>query len=288
MTTETIDNIEEMSASGTGAVMGAAKSEPDEKDKDVEDKLRSIIRESIRLYAKKKQMLSQEDLQEQKIRQAIRKILLSEKASKDPAPSSTLEGVMRSLLNNIVPQIRIDYMKLQTNEEERQGFKDYFYNAISQTIDVAHDQVNPEDTEKELEEQEKIVFKSDDPDFINGVSDGTDSAEGKQEEEKQDSKNISSYYDRGQNFGETAFNAIKDRIQNAVYSQIVPEEYPEFVKVLNANLQAWFKIWDTNRTEEEPVPEAEPELELGNGGSTDLDLTSPEEEIQEDFEIELE
>ena len=282
MTTENIDNIEEMSSMGAGAVAGATK---ETADKDNEERLRSIIRESIKLYARQKDLLSKEVVQEQKIRQAIKNIILSEKASKDPAPSSTLEGVMRSLLNNVVPQIRIDYMKLQTNEEERQGFKDYFYNAVSQTIDVAHDQMNPNNTEEELEEQEKVVFKSDDPDFINGVTDGTEGEQEKKEEGEPETRNISSYYDRGQNFGETAFNAIKDRIQNAVYSQIVPEEYPQFVKVLNANLQAWFKIWDTNRTEEEPVPEAPEEL---GGGVPDTSLASPEEEVQENFEIELE
>lgn len=288
MKTEAIENIEEMSAMGAGAVTGAAVASNEEEKDENEEKLRSIIRESIKLYAKKKDLLSSQDLQEQKIRQAIRNILLSEKASRDPAPSSTLEGVMRSLLNNIVPQIRIDYMKLQTNEEERQGFKDYFYNAVSQTIDVAHDQINPEDTDKELEEQEKVVLKSDDPDFISGVTDGTEGEEEKKEDGEPKAKNISSYYDRGQNFGETAFNAIKDRIQNAVYSQIVPEEYPQFVKVLNANLQAWFKIWDTNRTESEPAPQSLDGIEAAPEEQPMPELEPQDQEIQEDFEIDLE
>lgn len=286
MKQENIENIEEMSAMAAGAVEGAATSSADADEKEKEEKLRAIIRESIRLYAKKKEMLSTEDLQEQKIRQTIRKLILSEKESKDPAPTSTLEGVMRALLNNIVPQIRLDYMKLQTNEEERQGFKDYFYNAVAQTIDVAHDQLEPENTEEELEEQEKIVVKSDDPDFIGGVSDGTEEESSKEQgKEPEEEKNISSYYERGQNFGHSAFQAIRDRIQNAVYSEIVPEEYEEFVKVLNANLQAWFKIWDQNRTEEDQEaapesipdqPESQPELDLGS------------EELEEDFEIHLE
>lgn len=297
MTFDNTKNIEETSAMAAGAVEVSPQNKEEEQN---EERLRSIIRESIRAYAKKKQMLRKEELQEQRLRQAVRKLVLSEKASKDPAPTSTLEGVMRSLLNNIVPQIRLDYMKLQTNNEERQGFKDYFYNAVAQSIDVAHDQMNPEDTDQELAEQEKIVVKSDDPDFIDGVSDGTEPADEKKPEGKQSTKNISSYYDRGQNFGETAFTAVKDRIENAVYSQIVPEEYEQFVKVLNANLQAWFKIWDTNQTQDQTRPvdaaDQEPEAEAGlgevepetaSGDQQDFDLGS-EEPLEEDFEIELE
>lgn len=281
------ETIEEISAMANGSVAGGAVSAATGDDKEQEETLRTIIREAIRIYASKKEMLSPEQIQEQKIRQAIRNIILSEKASNDPPPASTLEGVMRALLNNIIPQIRLDYMKLQTNTEERQGFKDYFYNAVEQTIDVAHDQMNPDETEEGLEEQEKIVVKSDDPDFINGVQDGTEVVSDEKAEEKEESANISSYYDRGQNFGETAFNAIKDRIQNAVYSQIVPEEYPQFVKVLNANLQAWFKIWDTNQTADEERPlDQEPEQDLSADQDSELDLGM--DEIAEDFEIELE
>ena len=275
-----------------------------------ENNLRSVIRESIKLYAKKKQMLSAQNLQEEKLRQVIRKILLSEKESKDPAPGSTLEGIMRSLLNNIIPQIRLDYIKLQTNEEERQGFKDYFYNAVENIIELSHDQGN-EETE-ELEEQETLTLKSDDPDFISGVEDGTE-PEGKDEEAaapEEKNKDISSYFERGQNFGETAFGAIKDRIQNVVAAQIVPEEYNDFVKVLNANLQAWFKIWDQNRPSDQGTPEIPPTdtpVDQGVEAETEQDLlpneVSPEEpapaeeipaeepapeELAEDFEIELE
>ena len=263
-----------------------------------ENNLRSVIRESIKLYAKKKQMLSAQNLQEEKLRQVIRKILLSEKESKDPAPGTTLEGIMRSLLNNIIPQIRLDYIKLQTNEEERQGFKDYFYNAVENIIELSHDQGN-EKTE-ELEEQETLTLKSDDPDFISGVEDGTEpEIEDKEAAPEEKNKDISSYFERGQNFGETAFGAIKDRIQNVVAAQIVPEEYNDFVKVLNANLQAWFKIWDQNRPSDQGTPEVPPAdtpVDQGVEAETEQDLLpnedSPEEpapeELAEDFEIELE
>lgn len=264
-----------------------------------EGNLRSLIRESIKIYAKKKQMLSAQQLQEDKLRKAIRKILLAEKESKDPAPGTTLEGIMRSLLNNIVPQIRLDYIKLQTNEEERQGFKDYFYNAVEHIIELSHEQGGNE--VEELEEQDTITIKSDDPDFISGVEDGTEPEPkaDKSADEDQDKKDITSYFERGQNFGETAFGAIKDRIQNVVASQIVPEEYDEFVKVLNANLKAWFGIWDQNRPSDQTVPEiSSTDTPIDQEISTDPEVDEtppveepveePEEELAEDFEIEFE
>ena len=230
----------------------------------MENKLRSVIRESIKLYANKKQMLSAERLQEEKLREIVRKIIVKEgkrlvveKQSKDPAPASTLEGVMRTLLNNIIPTIRLDYVRLQTNQEEREGFKDYFYNAVEKIIQLSLDQRNTEEQPEELEEQDKITLKSDDPDFISGVEDGTeeDKPESSEKSSEESTKDITSYFERGQNFGQKTFGAIKDRIENVVFSEIVPEEYPEFVRVLNANFKSWFGIWDQNRTQDQEVPE---------------------------------
>lgn len=283
----------------------------------METKLRSVIRESIKLYAIKKNNLSARRLQEEKLREVIRNVLikegkkmLAEKQSKDPAPASTLEGVMRTLLNNIIPQIRLDYIRLQTNQEEREGFKDYFYNAVEKIIQLSLDQRNAEEQPEELEEQDKITLKSDDPDFIAGVADGTeeDTSKNGKKSNKKSTKDITSYFERGQNFGQKTFNSIKDRIENVVFSEIVPEEYPEFTRVLNANFKSWFAIWDQNRTQDQGIPEIpdqetpppeqalpaeEPAVEEPATGEVPPEETAPAEptgdSLQlEDFEIELE
>lgn len=280
-----------------------------------ETKLRSLIRESIKLYAIKKGKLSTERLQEEKLRELVRKIIVKEgkniiveKQSKDPAPTSTLEGVMRTLLNNIIPQIRLDYIRLQTNQEEREGFKDYFYNAVEKIIQLSLDQRNSEDQPEELEEQDKVTLKSDDPDFISGVADGTeeDSPKNGKKSNKKVTKDIASYFERGQNFGQKTFNSIKDRIENVVFSEIVPEEYPEFTRILNANFKSWFAIWDQNRTQDQGIPdipdqETPPPEEAMPTEPTSQDLSATEEPPAEtppeqtgdglqleDFEIELE
>lgn len=265
--------IKEISAMSAGSVAGHAGKKGSEEDMIKSSKrIRLFVREAIKIYSQKKKMLSAEQLSEQKLREFVRKTILSEKQSKEVAPGSTLEGIMRTLLNNIIPQLRIQYMQLQSNDEERQGFKDYFYNAVDQISDLTKDQRDAEEKGIEELEEEKITIKSDDPDFISGVEDGEEdtTSSSTKDDSAESRKDISSFFERGQNFAEKAFVSIKDRIQDVVASQIVPDEYPEFERVLNANLQAWFKIWDQNRTKESnsqlDVPQ-EPVEPLETGGT---------------------
>lgn len=262
--------IKEISAMSAGSVAGHAGKKEDMTKSS--KRIRLFVREAIKIYSQKKKMLSAEQLAEQKLREFVRKTILSEKQSKEVAPGSTLEGIMRTLLNNIIPQLRIQYMQLQSNDEERQGFKDYFYNAVDQISDLTKDQRDAAEKEIEELEEEKITIKSDDPDFISGVEDGEEdtTSSSTKDDSAESRKDISSFFERGQNFAEKAFVSIKDRIQDVVASQIVPDEYPEFERVLNANLQAWFKIWDQNRTKESnsqlDVPQ-EPVEPLETGGT---------------------
>lgn len=269
------ETIEEISAAGTGAVeVGVAVKKTDE-EKEKEEKFRLMIREMLSIYFSKKEEKRKQSIFEEKLRSSIRK-LLTEKESKEAAPESTLVGILRSLLNNIIPQIRLEYIKLQTNREERQGFKDYFYNAVNKIIEITNE--DELEQPEELEEESLKIKRSEKEGFIDDVLDGTEEDEESQDkssDNKEKSQNdIKSYYERGQNFGESAFNAIRDRIENVVAAQIVPDEYEQFVKVLNDNLEAWFEIWDQNTTKEEPVqPEtdvSEPEL--------DSDLAEPEQQ----------
>lgn len=279
------EEIQEVSAMSAGGIEAPANSLSKEEEDKKENKLRSMIREVLKAYVRNKQNLSKQEMFESKLRESIRNILL-EKQSKDPPPGSTLEGIMRSLLNNIVPQLRIQYMQMQSKDEERQGFKDYFYNAVENITDLTKDQRAAEEEEGSMELEElKLNFKPDDPDFISGVFDGSEEPEKKTKSTKGNSKkDISSYYERGQNFGEKAFMAVKDRIQDAVASQIVPEEYPEFEKLLNSNLQAWFKIWDQNKTNSSQPEPSQEQPEDEQPSELALDEVPPEEvALEEDL-----
>jgi hypothetical protein len=271
------ETIEEISAVGTGVVeVGAVVKKTDEKD-EKEEKFRLMIREMLSIYFSKKEEKRKQSIFEEKLRSSIRK-LLTEKESKEAAPESTLVGILRSLLNNIVPQIRLEYIKLQTNSEERQGFKDYFYNAVNKIMEINNEETVEKEQPEELEEESLKIKRSEKPGFIDDVLDGTEENEGSQDnnsDNKEKSQNdIKSYYERGQNFGESAFNAIRDRIENVVAAQIVPDEYQQFVKVLNDNLEAWFEIWDQNTTKDEPV---QPETDTPEQEEGDLSISSLEE-----------
>jgi len=286
--TEETEEIQEVSTmAGGGVQIGAVKKD----EEGEEDKLRSMIREVLKLYSVRKQNLSRQSVFEARLRESIRKLIV-EKESKDPAPESTLVGILRSLLNNIIPQIRLDYIKLQTNEEERKGFKDYFYNAVNKIIEITNEKGQETEVPQELEEKETLKLKSDRPGFIGDVFDGTEEPEDKKaggstKTEKEKAKDIQSYYERGQNFGESAFNAIQDRIQGVVASQIVPDEYQQFVKALNDNLEAWFEIWDRNAVKSQPQQDIEPEagpVEPAIEEPADESSLQNLEEVEIDFE----
>lgn len=272
---EETEEIQEMSAMAAGGVQIGATKAGKEDDEEKEDKLRSMIREVLKLYSTHKENLRIQSVFEGKLRETIRKLLV-EKESKQAAPESTLVGILRSLLNNIVPQIRLDYIKLQTNEEERSGFKDYFYNAVNKIMEITNEKGEDSEVPQELEEKETLKVKSDRPGFIGDVSDGTEEEKPAKDAPAGETgtKDISSYYERGQNFGESAFNAIKDRIQGVVAGQIVPEEYNQFVKALNDNLEAWFEIWDKNAVQS---PEAAPAPETEAPPAEDFDIENLEE-----------
>ena len=271
------ETIEEISAVGAGAVEVGAVAKKTDKEDEKEEKFRLMIREMLSIYFSKKEEKRKQSIFEEKLRSSIRK-LLNEKESKEAAPESTLVGILRSLLNNIVPQIRLEYIKLQTNNEERQGFKDYFYNAVNKIMEINNEEAVEKQQPEELEEESLKIKRSEKPGFIDDVLDGTEEDERSQDnnsDNKEKSQNdIKSYYERGQNFGESAFNAIRDRIENVVAAQIVPDEYQQFVKVLNDNLEAWFEIWDQNTTKDEPV---QPETDTPEQEGGDLSISSLEE-----------
>jgi len=276
------ETIEEISAVGSGAVeVGAVAKKTDEED-EKEEKFRLMIREMLSIYFSKKEEKRKQSIFEEKLRSSIRE-LLAEKESKEAPPESTLVGILRSLLNNIIPQIRLEYVKLQTNKEERQGFKDYFYNAVNKIIEITNE--DDLDQPEELEEEESLkIKKSEKPGFIDDVLDGTEENEESQDKNsnstEKNQNDIKSYYERGQNFGEAAFNAIRDRIENVIAAQIVPDEYHQFVKVLNDNLEAWFEIWDQNTTKDEPM---QPEIDTPEQ-EQDVSSISSLEESEIDFD----
>lgn len=280
---EETEEIQEMSTMSSGATQVAAVKGEKEDKEDKEDKLRSMIREVLKVYAIKKSSLSKQRIFEENLRKAIRNILV-EKESKEAAPESTLVGILRTLLNNIIPQIRLDYIKLQTNDEERRGFKEYFYNAVNKIIEITNEKGEDAEIPQELEEKETLKVKSDRPGFIGDVSDGTEEEIPKKQgkEPEKSVKDINSYYERGQNFGESAFNAIKDRIQSVVASQIVPDEYPEFVKALNDNIDAWFEIWDKNLTKNQKPQEQPSDIE-----STSIEEPAMNSDLETLEEVEI-
>ena len=103
-----------------------------------EFKLRKFIRKAIKLSERKrKQKIDNIVLEEQKLRQVIRK-LLSEgtpTADNDPAPhSNTGINVLEDLLKKIIPVVETDFKKLTTSADQRKSFRSHMVRAVEDAL----------------------------------------------------------------------------------------------------------------------------------------------------------
>lgn len=282
------ENLEEISSVAGGAVEGAMAVDPETLTE--EEQFRNAVREILNQYSKKTQMLSKsENLEEQKLRNSIRKYLTETKAS-DASLDTTWANVLRDLLNKIIPQMRISYTQLQTNMDERVGFQQKVldtYKELFYQID------NPEEQElKEQEEQEnnlsdteklKMIIKGENPDFFDDIKDGTEQTPTSSNSKKDKKTTVSQdSFEVGQVFAEDALRSSSGEVQRAYSSKISsPEDREKFKKTFFANLLSWFRIWDQNK----PISSSSEEETEKN--VEDLEQMTDSEPLEEEIEIEF-
>ena len=289
------EKLEEMSAMGAGAVSGVPV-------KGQEEALRKAIRRSIKVYSKNKNKVSQEQIKEQKLRTVIRNLLKEQEET--VSQNKTWMNVLSDLLNYMIPLMRDKYVQLQTNMDERQGFKDtvnvYFeqqFRQIDNTEEVEQEKLEEEEAEREANMSDvdkiKLRVKSSNPDFID-IDDGSSKGTPKQKKKEPEGKNAQSYQESGSQFAEEFIKSIGDRVRDD-YSRKIPAntDRDDFKRTFFSNLTSWYEIWDEN----EPVSGASEEF------SSDLEDTSiqepeeveqgdeippsPESELEEDFGLDL-
>jgi hypothetical protein len=278
--TESKKNLEETSVS-SAISMGPVATDTEE------DKLREVIRKSIKIYSRKKHSLRQENLQEQKLRNFIRILIKEQAEEQESAGNTTWKNVLGELLNYIIPLMREKYTQLQTNMTERAGFKDF----VKTYFDSQFDQIDNADAiakQKELEEQEnipkidqiKLRVKEKNKDFIDVDDKSQNNKSTKKKEEPEKQKDAQSYEEIGQTFAQEFVDLIGDSVKDN-YSKKIPAQdnsREEFKRVFFANIESWYEIWDENA----PVSQADDvpvEPELG-------DLSSPEETSNEPEDVE--
>lgn len=282
----TEEKLEEMSAVGAGSIAMSPSSSK-------EEALRQAIRKSIKIYSKNKNKTSQENLKEEKLRSVIRNLIKEQEET--VSQNKTWMNVLSELLNYMIPLMRDKYTQLQTNIDEREGFKQtvdtYFqqqFRQIDNTEEVEQEKLEEEEAEREANmsnvDKIKLRVKSSNPDFID-IDDGSNKGAPKQKKKEPESKNAQSYQESGAQFAEEFIKSIGDRVRDD-YARKIPAntDRDDFKNTFFSNLESWYQIWDEN----EPVSQSE-DLPVDTGdqemGSDDIAVDS--DMIDEEFEVDL-
>ena len=106
----------------------------DRKELIQEERLRLLIRKSIKTVNQKRMLEEQKEKEEQqKLRSYIIKLVEAEKNLAAPHPSTGI-NVLEDLLKKIIPQIEAEYKKLTTSHEQRASFQTHIVNAIQNSL----------------------------------------------------------------------------------------------------------------------------------------------------------
>ena len=254
-TIEEVEEIQEISTMGGGGVQfGPAttvKDDEEESKEKNEDKIRSVIREAIKLYSIRKENLRAQSVFEDKLRETIRKIIISEaKASKEPPPSSTLEGFLRTFLKNKLPSVKIEFNKLQDSNEEKYGFIETFMFGVSDLFKIPGVAEQPEEEELNEEEEDKKVkmrFGAFDDLGLDGEEQEQEEPEEPEEEDPMD-KGAQTDFDVGSRTGYTAVQELTSAIQD-LKKNIVPQNLENARSTLLRNFAGWIDQWTIDNDE---------------------------------------
>jgi len=279
--------------------------------------LRENIQQMIQLV--KKRRASKEQLQENRLRGIVRKLVdieynnlheekrlrniiddllkveilaLTEAGLPDDKPTpntSTGINVLEDLLKKIIPVIEIDFRQLTTSEEQRKSYRAHMVNAVVTTLTPV--EINTAAGNEEADDLEEAVevdiIEPDEEKFIDIRTDNEKAAE--EEEEAADPKDefsagLEGQEETGRNMAFQSFNKVEGNIIDAYELLSDPEDQELFYDYLIANLKLYFDKFESElaTTVEEPTNQAydtAKEEEGSEGGEEELDLGALQETI---------
>ena len=125
-----------------------------------EERLRLLIRKSIKTINRKKTLEEQKErADQQKLRSYIIKLVEAEKNLVAPHPSTGI-NVLEDLLKKVIPQIEAEYKKLTTSPEQRSSFRTHIINAIQNSLaptKASEKAGSPEEEEKAIDIDPKVI-----------------------------------------------------------------------------------------------------------------------------------
>jgi len=253
--------------------------------------LRENIQQMIQLV--KKRRASKEQLQENRLRGIVRKLVdieynnlheekrlrniiddllkveilaLTEAGLPDDKPTpntSTGINVLEDLLKKIIPVIEIDFRQLTTSEEQRKSYRAHMVNAVVTTLTPV--EINTAAGNEEADDLEEAVevdiIEPDEEKFIDIRTDNEKAAE--EEEEAADPKDefsagLEGQEETGRNMAFQSFNKVEGNIIDAYELLSDPEDQELFYDYLIANLKLYFDKFESElaTTVEEPTNQA--------------------------------
>tara|TARA_R110002126_G_scaffold289710_1_gene445309 strand:- start:430 stop:1335 length:906 start_codon:yes stop_codon:yes gene_type:complete len=275
---------------------------------DEEKLLRENIRKAISLIkAKRKEAVlteaKAEALEEEKLRKAVRKLILKEVATSDTDPSphrSTGINVLEDLLKKIIPVLEDDFKILTSNPEQRKSFRAHIINAAKNTIAPikASENAGQESPDEELQEQDvevKIGGKKapeEDEAFIDIRTDQEKAGEEEVEvsAEEEFGQGVSGGDLTGRNMAYSSYKKIEKNILDA-YELLSDDEDKElFYDYLVTNLKLYFDKFEdelAGKLEEPTTPEYEATKQEQDAEPVESDTADEDVETEDDEENDL-
>ena len=202
--------------------------------------VRLYVRKAIQLYKENKKQ--QEILEETKLRQLVRGLILKEVAEDQPKHASTGINVLEDLLKKIVPVLQADFKMLTTSQEQRSSFRAHLINAIQNSLSPELMYVLSDKEKEQL--KEAATIKVDDPDMEKFI-DIEDKEEPEEEEispEEEFSKGLEDQNldSTGRNMAMDTFKKIEKGILDAYEMLDDPKDRELFYDYLITNMKLYF------------------------------------------------
>ena len=272
--------------------------------------LREGIRKAISIVTKMRAgalgaAAKAEVLEEQKLREAVRKLIMKEVAVSDTDPSphrSTGINVLEDLLKKIIPVLEDDFKILTSNPEQRKSFRAHIINAAKNTIAPikASDDAGKENQEEDLLEQDVEVkiggdkTPEEDEAFIDIRTDQEKSSEEDVEvsDEEEFGKGVTGADLTGRNMAYSSYKKLEKNILDA-YELLSDDEDKElFYDYLVTNLKLYFDKFEdelAGKLEEPTTPEYEAVKDEQDEEDVEVSAEEGEEgEEGEDVDIDFE
>ena len=234
--------------------------------------VRLYVRKAIQLYKENKKQ--QEILEETKLRQLVRGLILKEVAEDQPKHASTGINVLEDLLKKIVPVLQADFKMLTTSQEQRSSFRAHLINAIQNSLSPELMYVLSDKEKEQL--KEAATIKVDDPDMEKFI-DIEDKEEPEEEEispEEEFSKGLEDQNldSTGRNMAMDTFKKIEKGILDAYEMLDDPKDRELFYDYLITNMKLYFDKFEEEMNPtgitEPTTPEYEAEKERKNAEDT--------------------